>query len=206
MGLRNARFFLTVCFVVLTATSGSANLIINGSFEEGAAPQDSWYRLMPGSDELTGWVIGGEGVDWHFADITDPAANFGPAFTGVFVIDLNLDGTTAGTIAQTIPTDIGAHYELIFHMAGVDWFSNPRLVHVDVADQSLDFAQPASNDRILQYGEFSVIFSAVDTQTTITFSSPDASGFWGPILDEISVESTVPTEPGTWSDVKALFR
>ncbi|HYP13074.1 MAG TPA: hypothetical protein VEQ63_04055, partial [Bryobacteraceae bacterium] len=59
-----------VLFAALTfcVVAPSAELIVNGSFEEGdfeSCSNGSYCRLLSGSDALFGWEVGGIAVDWH---------------------------------------------------------------------------------------------------------------------------------------------
>lgn len=189
----DSRRLLLCGLLVLTAlgtatTPASAALIINGSFEEGdfgGAP--SFRRLPPASTELTGWAIGGVGVDWHNA----VEMNF--PHSGDKVLDLHLDGGAGGhgTLSQSFATMPGSLYELSFFLAGPGinfGFPNPRSVIVDIAGVQQTFSTPASPNTDIQWGGHQLLFTAVDTTTTLTFSSPhDGQGFWGPVLDDVSV-------------------
>ena len=43
----------------------------------------------------------------------------------------------------------------------------------------------------LQWNRQQLFFTAVDTTTTLTFSSPqNGVGFWGPVLDDVSVTAS----------------
>lgn len=170
------------------APSPPVNLIVNGSFELGEFPSGgSFLRLSPGDVDLAGWMVNGGGVDWHLADTLSVAAHIAPASEGTYAVDLNLDGSSSGTLAQTFSTEAGQWYELVFHLAGVNWFGDPRLVRVDVAGVTRQFAQHASDPLALVWSECRLLFQAVEPNTILCFSSPDAEGFWGPLLDDVSV-------------------
>src|SRR5262249_10981592 len=95
--LRVAAALLLALFFAV-ATASATNLIVNGSFEQGNWYGNySWYRIAPGSTDMTGWTIGGAGVDWHNSAEMVPE-------DGVYVVDLNLDGNglaNTGTISQS---------------------------------------------------------------------------------------------------------
>ncbi|MDJ0601524.1 MAG: hypothetical protein QNJ37_22100 [Crocosphaera sp.] len=82
-----------LAFVVPTLAS---NLITNGSFEEGnftgTGVDPTFTRIAPSSSDLTGWTVGGSGVDWHNSDVMNSPIE------GEFVLDLNLDGASSGTL------------------------------------------------------------------------------------------------------------
>lgn len=180
----------------------AANLIVNGSFEEGDYDSNvvdpNFARLSPGSSALTGWTIGGAGVDWHNSnDMKFP-------IEGDLIIDLNLDGGSSGTLSQTFSTTLGQFYTLSFYLAGPDLsatdpsFPNPRQVSVQIGGDSQIFLAPVSDHLALEWQLHELNFQATDNQTTLTFSSIDNAGFWGPVLDEVSIEQvTAIPEPLT---------
>lgn len=128
---------LVAILISMSATMSSADLIVNGSFEEGFPVSGTVYTVLPGSNDMPGWVIGGDGVDWHLAATEEDGAHFGPAYDGIYVADLNRNGASAGTLSQSISTVAGGHYSLVFHFAGCNWFTDPRLVQIDVAGQNI---------------------------------------------------------------------
>jgi len=154
---------------------------------------------------LEGWLIGGVGVDWHVGT-ANPSQNptlvsphFEPAQDGSLVIDLNLDGgsTGTGTISQTFTTDPGTAYYASFYMAGVNRFGDLREVQVDVDGVSRIFSQTTSPQLGLVWGLKSFDWTATGSQATLTFSSRDASSFWGPLIDNVSVKAAPVPEPAT---------
>src|SRR5258708_5732400 len=77
--------------ILLSLSTGSAyaDLLVNGSFENGSfssCSNGAWCRLSNGATDLTGWDIGGVAVDWH----NSVQMNF--PHTGDKVVDLNMDG------------------------------------------------------------------------------------------------------------------
>ena len=175
-------------FETSTLVAGEQGFIINGSFEEGDfGGNPSFRRLAPGDTELTGWTIGGVAVDWH------NAVEFNFPNSGDRVLDLHLDGGAGqvGTISQSFTTDVGERYILEFFLSGPGsnfGFPDPRSVNVDVAGVQQTFSAPASLNTNLQWSRQQLVFSAVDSTTTLTFSSPlNGIGFWGPVLDDVSV-------------------
>jgi choice-of-anchor C domain-containing protein len=187
---------LTIVALVIgfAGMAGATNLIVNGSFENGNYYTPQWQRLFAGSTDLSNWTIGGVGVDWHVAT-DNPALNpaltgheFGPAQDGSLVIDFHLDGDFNGTISQTFATSAGTTYQVSFYLAGVDWFSNPRDIQVDVNGDTKIFSQAASDPLNLVWGIKEFQFNATGSTATLTFSCTDVDGYWGPLLDNVSVE------------------
>jgi choice-of-anchor C domain-containing protein len=183
---------------LMMAGQAAANLITNPSFEDGDYNQGPFNRLDPGSTRLTGWVIGGYGIDWHNTE------HISPAFEGEMV-DLNTTGSgwETGTLSQTFTTTPGAWYTLTFAMAGPGTgFPNPRYVQVEIAGVTRIFSQEASNNLNMVWGLKSMNFQALMATTTLTFSSVNGYGFWGPVIDSVAVEPfaepiTIDIKPGS---------
>ena len=176
------------------ASAANANLVVNGSFEDGdyTGANWSWKTLYAGDTSLTGWDIGGVGVDWH------SPAEFSPIMFGEKALDLNLNGVTdSGILSQSFATDPGEWYTLKFYMAAPGQFDASREVKVDVAGVEKTFSMPSAYNLGLTWEEFSLNFLAADVNTRLAFSS--ASGaYWGPVLDNVSVDHAVVTpEPAS---------
>jgi len=181
---------LILCVVVFFFSGRvvAANLIANGSFEEGDFSGVEFDNVGPGETVITSWEIGGAGVDWHTAN-PDP-------FDGNFGVDLNLGGgglPDTGTLSQTFPTEAGEIYVLTFFFSGpgnfVGWPS-PRQVNVDVAGVSQVFSVPSTSTESLVWEQKQLVFTATGPSETLMFSSVDGTGFWGPFLDSVSVEKS----------------
>jgi choice-of-anchor C domain-containing protein len=181
--------------LVFGVARADAGLIVNGSFEQGTYTVPGFQRLFNGDTSLTGWSVGGVGVDWHVAT-PNPGLNpalinphFGPAQNGSLVIDLNLDGgiSGTGTISQSFATTVGQAYVLSFYMAGDAFFANPQQVQVTVAGLSQVITQPTSPQYQKVWGLKTLEFIAIAPTTTLSFASPNGSGFWGPLLDNVDV-------------------
>lgn len=179
--------------VVLAAAAGGlfvpaamgANLLVNGSFEQGdfSGSSGTSYNYVPtNGTSVTGWVATENGFDWH------QAVEFGPAFDGFRMIDLTA-GSSLGGIAQTISTVIGAQYRLTFAMSGPNFgFQDPRSVFVDVAGVSASFAAPASGTFPLNWTVETLVFTAVDSTTTLSFRGNGTGEYWGAVIDDVSIE------------------
>ena len=183
-----------------------ANLIVNGSFENGVykpVPYNCqcWVDLSTSSTELTGWRVDRGVVNWH---TNDP--NLGPAQNGTKMIDLN---NTAGALplavlSQSFTTTVGQSYDLAFYLsgAGLMWPS-PRQVRVDVGDVvNRVLSAPASPNNAMVWYLQKLNFTATATTTTLSFSSVNSTGYWGAWIDNVSVvgQPILPVaapEPGT---------
>lgn len=190
-------------FFVLPLTAHAAqavDLIVNGSFEDGNySPiiDTSWVEVYPGEDQLTGWTVGGAHVDWH-----QNSYEIQSAFTGERMIDLNANGfglSDTGTISQSFATEVGRRYSLSFYLSGPSLsLPSPRQVRVDIGGTQRVFSEAASYNLNLVWGKKVHEFEATAPVTTLTFSSVDGSGYWGPFIDDVAVIPIIPVpEPET---------
>jgi choice-of-anchor C domain-containing protein len=188
---------LFTLLVSLISLSGEAHagLILNGSFEQGNYTGGAWTDIAPGSTDLTGWTNTGSGIiNWHNStEMMNP-------FDGARVADLNNGGNglaDTGILSQSFATDIAKSYLLTFYLAGPGTsFPDPRQVQVNIAGVQHIFSQAASPNTALVWGAETLTFEAISSTTTLAFTSVNGSGYWGPLLDMVSVDAVVP-EPST---------
>jgi choice-of-anchor C domain-containing protein len=160
----------------------------NGSFESGTNP-GSYTELSAGSAAITGWSVGGNGVDY--------IGTYWQAQDGDRSIDLSRHD--AGSIWQAFDTIMGATYRVSFWMAGnPDGAPTVKSLMASAAGDSatyfFDFTGHTHAAMGWESREF--LFTATSTTTTLTFTSLTPT-FFGPALDNVSVSQVVP-EPGTW--------
>jgi choice-of-anchor C domain-containing protein len=183
----------------LFASLGHANLILNGSFEQGTADPGNFLTLSAGSPVLTGWTIGGHSIDW--------IGSYWTAADGVRSIDLN--GLGPGIISQTFTTIPGQMYEVTFELAGNP--DNLPLVKSLLSSAGSSVAVPFTfdvtghNKGAMGWTEYGFQFAAVGSSTVLTFQSTTVDppflniglggNPFGPALDDVQV-NPVP-EPGT---------
>lgn len=190
------KLFTGIMFSILIF-SGSAhatNLIVNPSFEDGNWVGNwSWDRVYTGEDVITGWTIGGYAVDWH------NSAEMYPTHSGLYVVDLNADnGGTTGTISQTINTVVNHNYVLSFYLASpLNYGATTNILNVNINGTNYLFAKNPAG-RPMDWTLNTINFLASSATTTITFSSINAGAYWGPVLDDVSLEDVSPTpEPSS---------
>ena len=176
----------------LTAAPASAATIINGSFELGTDPGASFSTLAAGSSAITGWTIGGAGVDY--------IGGYWNASDGVRSVDLS--ALSAGGVSQNITTVAGKTYKVTFDMAGnPDGGFGDKLMVVTsngFNPQINSFTVGAANTHLnMGWQSMSYMFTAgPGTVTNIAFASDEYNPY-GPALDNIGI-SAVP-EPTTWA-------
>ncbi len=189
---RTMRRSLPILALVASAASAHAlNLITNGSFEVGTNPGGTYISLNPGdSTSIPGWLVGGGGIDY--------IGGYWNAQDGVRSVDLSR--TSAGSISQTIATSVGQQYLLGFWLAAnPDLPSSTPATKVAIVSAgnviNQTFTTPPRGTRTnMNWGYYSLVFTAQATSTTILFQSGENNAV-GPALDNVSVEA-VP-EPAT---------
>lgn len=170
------------CIPLTLSVSGPDHSgIRNGSFEFGANPGNSWHTVFAGSNDLQDWVVTQGSIDivssrfWQSAD-------------GDRSIDLN--GTSGGEISQTVVTQRGRRYQLSFFLAGNDYCGPPiKQLRVEAAGQYRDFSFDTSGWSYSNMGwePSSFVFTAVSSNTTISFRSLISTGNCGPTIDAVSL-------------------
>ena len=175
---------LTVAGQTFTVTQGgaSANLLVNGGFEQPAAER---LGLTRGSTYIPGWVVTRDTVDYQTSWFTCPEGRF----------CLDLDGNPgAGAIAQTFATAPGARYAVGFVWAGnMDCDPVVKRMRVSAAGQQSDFTfDTAGRGRSnMGWTTGAWAFTAAAATTTLEFQSLDpAAGMCGPLLDDVRVTAS----------------
>jgi choice-of-anchor C domain-containing protein len=175
----------------------SAASIVNGSFEIGSDP-GSFSSQAAGSSAITGWTVGGFGVDY--------IGSYWQASDGVRSIDLSLGN--AGSVAQTLSTIIGRAYTVNFDLSGnPDGSPQTKTVVVSIngSEPSIQTytVGPANSRQNMNWQNYSYTFTAFQAASTLVFASADSTAFGAAldnvsVLDEGGIGSTVP-EPASWA-------
>lgn len=161
----------------------AANLVQNGSFENGANP-GLFQTLDAVSTVITGWTVSQGSIDYIGA--------LWQASNGSRSLDLS--GGNAGRIQQTFNTTVGGTYRVTFDLAG-----NPNAspiikdMRVSAGGSSADFSFNTTGKSSSNMGWLSKSwdFTANSTTTTLEFISLTNS-FAGPALDNVSVIALSP--------------
>jgi choice-of-anchor C domain-containing protein len=209
--MRNAKKLTTLlAFAGLALTPSIAfatPAIINGSFEAPGAP-GSFSTLSAGDTSITGWTVGGGGIDY--------IGNYWTASNGNSSLDLN--GFNPGSISQTLTgLTVGAKYQISFDMAG-NPDGNPTNKSLDVAldgitAYSATFDVSGHSNGAMGWATNTFDFTATGTSQLLAFVSTTTQDSgngtypfaFGPALDNVnltqlaqSAPSPVP-EPATWA-------
>ena len=199
---RSSTARLAVCAMALMwaltgAGAAQANLVQNGSFELGnyTGPQGEWMAVYAGDPRITGWTVGGGGVDWSDESIDN---NWQPdSDTGTKLIDLNVSGPP-GSVSQSVATTAAQTYVLAFRYSAHqvvahcgDYTKSMRVtagsVHQDFSANASAEGYPNADHNIYKSG--SLQFTATGSATTITFESITVT-CGGVLLDTVSLEPT----------------
>jgi len=167
--------------------------IQNGSFEEDQGIAVGSYVPVPAGDaSITGWTIGGGGVDW--------IESYWTASDGSRSLDLNR--LAAGSILQTFTTIANAWYNVTFDMAAnPDGGSLPKSLMVITEGGLVGTYQSSANPKLGNWdAKFGAFQADADGSTTLVFTSmtPAADNGFGPALDNVVVtlvQDTLPAVP-----------
>ncbi len=183
--------FAAVCALFLgLAGPARAAYITNGSFESGTDPGSTFITLGAGSTAITGWTVGGAGIDY--------IGGYWQAGSGSRSLDLS--AVDAGSISQTLSgLTVGTNYQVSFLMAGnVDGSTKTMNVAVDSVSQNYTFDTAGKSYQDMGWAPMTFNFTATSSTPTLTFTSLENSS-QGPALDDVSVTATnvATPEPGS---------
>jgi choice-of-anchor C domain-containing protein len=167
--------------MVETKVNRPDNLLVNGSFEEGPAVDDT-KPITPGSGLIQGWTVTrGQivyvGDRWASAD-------------GYRSVELH-GSPGFGGIQQTFETTKGQRYRVTFTVAGApEGEVRNRRIGVSAAGKKAEFSFDATGKSLKNMGwvlkEWE--FDATDSQTTLEFYTLETrDGAHGPALDDVRV-------------------
>jgi len=170
-----------VASLMLAGTAMAAFLgATNGSFENGTYSGGALNTLNAGSPNLSGWIITSGSVDW--------TGSYWPAKDGTKSLDLS--GTGAGAISQTLATTIGKTYVVTFAMSG-NPDGGPALKTLTVGATgaattpfTFDTAVAGNTLADMKWATKTYTFVATASTTVLTFTSTTASA-WGPAIDAV---------------------
>jgi choice-of-anchor C domain-containing protein len=185
-----AAAFAAACGV---AGSAGAAAFTNGSFESASVnPGSGFTTLFAGSTAITGWVVGGDSIDY--------IGGYWQPEDGARSVDLS--GNANGSIAQTFDTVAGQAYLVNFWLAGNPDGGPAAKIAISSADgsqlQSNTFTVTGANSHTnMGWAAYTYQFTAATNATTLSFASATNTAF-GPALDNVSVSLAVP-EPTSWA-------
>lgn len=182
--------FMIIAAALALPSAANAAAFINGGFETGPAP-GSFTTLASGSTAISGWVVGGNGIDY--------IGSYWVAGEGSRSIDLSAGN--AGSISQTFDTVLGQHYTVDFLLAGNPaGLPNTKTVQVaatGAAAQNFTFDKSGHSLASMGWTHVSYGFTATGSSTTLSFTSLDNTAY-GPAIDGVTVTAAIP-EPASWA-------
>lgn len=181
---------LTAVFTFALICSARADLVTNGSFENGTYPAGNppFATLGAGSTAITGWTVTSGSIDWIHS--------YWQPEDGEYSIDLSGNSPGGLAISTNLATVAGQTYELSFWLAGNPDGPptiKPLTVTVGGVNYMFTFDETGHSRPAMGWQHETLTFIATGT-TSLQFTSTSGSAY-GPALDNVSV-SEVP-EPGS---------
>jgi choice-of-anchor C domain-containing protein len=175
---------LTGAALVLCAHAAGATTvtIVNGSFENNTLAVQpgvgSFTTLGGGDTSITGWTVGGAGVDY--------INGYWPAEDGTKSLDLS--ALDAGSISQVISgLTINQAYKVTFALAANPGSPDPAQTLVSAGGNSQTYdSHPAGS---VSWAMQTFFFVATAAQETLTFLSLTHNAS-GPALDNVAISAT----------------
>ena len=180
----------------VAAVPATAADFVNGSFEAGSCgtAAGSYTALGAGATCITGWTVDSGSVDL--------INGYWQAHDGTHSVDLA--GNQPGSISQTFDTIAGQLYSVDYWLSGnPDGGDTNKWGVISAVDggviASANFLglQGASHNN-MNYLQWNFQFTAEGNSTKLSFASAPGEGFYGAVLNSVSVSAAVP-EPGTWA-------
>lgn len=172
---------------LLVSNTANANLVQNGSFENGSHVDDgaNYMRLVPGDTALLNWDIANE-VAWGLS----PTDGFS-ASVGVGFVDLSSFGRSSpnGTVQQILGTSIGTQYLFSYDSRGAS------SVNIDSTELLLSAGSTSNN-----WTSYTSVFTATSALSLLAIENN--SGSVVVFIDNVSITeldaSAVPVPAALW--------
>jgi len=181
---------LVITSAFLACGFAQANLIQNGSFENGTDLGGFTKLVAVNNTSITDWTVSAGTIDY--------IGGYWQAAEGARSIDLVGDGGLLGKLSQTFNTTIGSLYTVQFAMAGNPVDGGVKRMKVVAGGESPEFVFDTAGKSTTAMGweTKSFQFTALAAQTTLSFEALTAGECcYGPALDNVSVEAQENTVP-----------
>ena len=157
-----------LCALLCAAGAAHANLLTNGSFEDGtfSPPSNDTVSLSAGSTTMTGWTVVVDSLSW-----IGPANPFRlVAQDGVKFLDLTdyRDSLPYSGVTQTVGTTPGATYALSFYLGGSDEYGRPVAITASAGSTTQLFTGTVTG--VSTWQPFTLSFVATGATTAITLA------------------------------------
>ncbi len=168
----------TVGFVVPSDPDSPQDIVGDGLFlSEGTS-----YQLLGAGSTIGPWTV-------QSGDVEVAGNTLESSLLGGNTIDLN--GSTAGVIEQTLATEVGRQYQVVFALSG-DWSGGDAVKDLRAAangeSQDFQISQPGDwSTTNLLWEHRSFTFTADSTATELTFASMDGANSYGPLIADVQV-------------------
>eukprot|EP01114_Cavostelium_apophysatum_P024023 TRINITY_DN925_c0_g1_i1.p1 TRINITY_DN925_c0_g1~~TRINITY_DN925_c0_g1_i1.p1 ORF type:complete len:490 (-),score=78.97 TRINITY_DN925_c0_g1_i1:48-1517(-) len=173
---------IVACTLVYAANIQATNLLINGDFE--TAPCEAPICTIETGEDIGGWRV--------LMGSVDVATTEWQAASGFKSIDMT--GSTAGKLQQTVALNVGQRYVLSYKLAG-----NPtcdrevKYLFVQAGpEESLQNIVPVRQDN-MGWEDRNMTFTATNEATNITFHSLVPNSDCGAVIDKVELRP-FPTE------------
>ena len=172
--------------VVIFTGVASAAPFSNGGFESAVLPAVPFATYSVGNPSLAPWTIPSGSVD-HIRTYWSPSEG---------LQSLDMTGYSAGEIMQTFDTIPGAEYMISFDLSG-NPAGYPFMKELRVratGNPAEDYSYDVTGNTLLNmnWEKEHYTFVAPDVTTSLLFTSL-ITGFYGPALDNVMIESVSPT-------------
>ena len=178
-----------LCALLCAAGAAHANLLANGSFENGtfSPPMDDTVSLGAGSTTITGWTVTGDSLAW-----IGGGNPFGLSATdGSKFLDLTdyFTGPPFGGVTQTVATITGASYALSFDLGSSDPYGRPNAITASAGATAGLFTVPVTSTGVNRWDRFTLSFTAgAGSTTAITLQGTVGQNYIG--LDNVDLVAT----------------
>jgi hypothetical protein len=185
--------------VLCSAASAHANLLVNGSFEEGTFNPPFDHTVSPGvgSTIISGWTVINGSISW--IDVGNP---FGlSASAGSKFLDLTdyRDSVPFGGVTQSLSTIAGATYLLTFDLGSSDRYGRPASIQASAGNATATFSSGPLTTGNNVYEPQALTFIATSSLTTVTLLGVAGQQNIGLDNVDVSFVSAPVPEPSTYA-------
>lgn len=188
------------CASMLAAATCHANIVVNGSFEQGsfAPPSNATMTLSPGNGALTAWEVVNDAVAW--IGVGDPWSL--DAYGGDRFLDLSdySAGAPFGGVRQVLATTPGVTYTVAFQLGSSNRWGRPSAMSVSAGGVTETFTSPLTGT-LNDWTPHTMSFTATSSASMLSFVGNSGVNYIG--LDDVVVTASAVPEPGALALVLA---